>query len=140
MADFDYLPATFNVPSVIGASVATVISNSGTLATGALAINKTSRVLRVPAGFKLSAIRFRIGDGDSNGSPALVFTIGDTGDPDRLVTLSTTGQAGGELTALADTGFLYEFTADTDIDVTVTTAAATAVAAAFKIALTGTLK
>ena len=140
MADFDYLPSTFNLPSVVGAHVVVAISNSGTLATGALAINKTSRVLRVPKGFVCSGIRYRVGDADSNGSPAYVFTIGDSGDADRLVTTSTTGQAGGELTALADAGFLYEFTADTDILVTTTTAAATAVAAGFKIVLTGKMK
>lgn len=140
MADFDYLPSTFNLPSSVGANVATVISNTGTLATGALAINKTSRVLKVPKGFKLSGIRYRVGDADSNGAPAYVFTIGDAADPDRLVTLSTVGQAGGEVTALAGTGFLYEFTADTDILVTTTTAAATAAAASFQIALTGTMK
>lgn len=140
MADFDYLPTTFNLPSPVGAQVGTVLSNSGTLATGALALNKTSRVLRVPKGFKLSGIRFRISDGDSNGSPALVFTLGDASDPDRIATVATTGQAGGELMTLADAGFLYEFTEDTDILFTATTAAATAVAATFKIALSGTYK
>lgn len=138
MADFDYLPSSFNLPSPVGANVATVISNSGTLATGALALNKTSRVLRVPKGFKLSGVRLRLGDGDTG--TAWVVTLGDAADPDRIITISTVGQAGGEVTALADAGFLYEFTADTDILITTTTAATTAVAAAFKIALTGTLK
>lgn len=140
MADFDYLPSTFNLPSVQGAYTSVAISNSGTLATGALALNKTSRLLRVPKGFRLHGVRFRIGDGDSGGSPALVFTIGDSGDADRIITVSTAGQAGGEVTALADAGFLYEYTADTDIDLTATTAAATAQAAAFKIVLLGTMK
>lgn len=138
MADFDYQPSTFILPSSVGANVATVISNSGTLATGALAINKTSRVLSVPKGFKLSGVRLRVGDGDTG--TAWVFTLGDAADPDRIITISTAGQAGGEVTALADAGFLYEFTADTDILLTTTTAATTPVAAAFKISLTGTLK
>lgn len=140
MADFDYLPASFPLPGSDTFLGGVHICNSGTLATGALALNKTSRVCRVPKGFVLTGLRFRVADGDTNGAPAWVFTIGDATDPDRLTTVSTTGQAGGEITAMPDTAFLYEFTADTDIILTSTTAAATAAAAAFKIALSGYMK
>lgn len=140
MADFDYLPAKFPKPSVDTYLGGVHLVNSGTLATGALALNKTSRILRVPKGFILTGFRFRIGDADSNGAPAYVFSIGDAGSANRIATTQTTGQAGGEITALNDTGFLYEFTADTDILLTSTTAAATAQAAAFKIALQGYLR
>ena len=140
MADFDYLPAGFITPSPGTIGSTRPIHNSGTLATGALALNKTSRICRVPRGFVLTGVRFRMGDGDSNGAPALVIKIGDDGDDDRILTTNTVGQAGGEVTALADAGFLYEFTEDTDIILTASTAAATAQAAAFKIALMGYIK
>ncbi|MDM8352895.1 hypothetical protein [Brevundimonas diminuta] len=138
MADFSYLPSA-PVPGHGLKAAGYVIENSGTLATGALALNKTSALVRVPKGFKLAGVRFRIGDADSNGSATFAFTVGDVADPDRIITTSTAGQAGGEVTALADSGFLHEFAADTDIILTATTAAATAQAAAFKIALIGTL-
>ena len=92
-------------------------------ATGALALNKTSALLMIPKGFVCTGIRFRIGDADSGGSPAVVFKLGDSGDDDRLVTANTSAQAGGEVTALADAGFLYEYTADTELLWTTSTAA-----------------
>lgn len=137
MADFNYLPAGKPLPGHGLKAANYVITNSGTLATGALALNKTSVIARVPKGFRCTDIRFRIGDGDTG--TTLVFTVGDAVDPDRLIVISTAGQAGGEVVALADAGFLYAFTEDTDIILTATTAATTAQAAAFKIALTGTL-
>ncbi len=137
MADFNYLPAGKPLPGHGLKAASYVIANSGVLATGALALNKTSVVARVPKGFKLADIRFRIGDGDTG--TALTFTIGDAADPDRLVVTSNAGQAGGEVTALADAGFLHEFAEDTDIILTTTAAATGAQAAAFKIALIGTL-
>lgn len=140
MADFDYRVANQPKPGSSSYLGAVTLTNSGTLATGALALNKTSALVRVPKGFVCTGVRFRIGDADSNGSPTHAFSIGDSGSAARLVAISTTGQAGGEVTALADAGFLYEFTADTDILLTSTTASATAQAAAFKIALAGYMK
>ena len=140
MADFDYKQARQPKPGSSSFLGAVNLTNSGTLATGALALNKTSALLMVPKGFVCTGIRFRIGDADSNGSPAHAFKIGDSGDDDRLIVASTTGQAGGEVTALADAGFLYEYTADTEVLLTTSTAAATAQAAAFKIALSGYMK
>ena len=140
MADFDQLPANFPKPGASSYKGLVSIDNSGTIPTGGLALNKTTRVARVPKGFVLTGFRFRIGDADSNGSPAIVLKLGDSGDDDRIMTVNTVAQAGGEVTALADTGFLYEYTADTDIDLLASTAAATAVAAAFKLSLVGYMK
>jgi len=140
MADFDYLPAKFPKPSSDTYLGRVNIINQGVLAVGALVINKTSRILKVPKGFILSDWRFRIADADSNGAPTVLFSIGDAGLVNRIATTLNTAQAGGEVTALNDTGFLYEFLADTDILWTTTTAAATAQAAAFKIALSGHMR
>jgi hypothetical protein len=140
MADFDYMAVRQPKPGSDEYLGGKHLTNSGILAVGALALNKTSRLLRVPKGFVLCGLRFRIGDGDSNGAPALVYSLGDAGSANRLLTTLTTAQAGGEVTSLNDTGFLYEFLADTDILWTTTTAAATAQAAAFKLALSGYMR
>ena len=140
MADYDYKATRQPKPGSTSYLGGVVLPASGTLATGALALNKTAALLMIPKGFVCTGIRFRIGDADSNGSPAVVFKLGDSGDDDRLVTANTSAQAGGEVTAMADAGFLYEYTADTELLWTTSTAAATAQAAAFKLALSGYMK
>jgi hypothetical protein len=140
MADFDYRQANQPKPGSSSYLGAVVLTNSGQLAVGALALNKTSALLRVPKGFIATGLRFRIGDADTNGAPAFAFKLGDAGDDDRYLAVSTLGQAGGETNTLEDAGLLYEFTADTDLLLTCSTAAATAQAANFKIALTGYMK
>src|SRR5690348_10625470 len=113
MADFDYAVARQPKPGSDTYLGGVHLVNTGTLATGALALNKTSRLLRVPKGFILTGIRFRVGDGDSNGAPGLVYSMGDALSAARLLTTLTTAQAGGEVTTLNDTGFLYEYPTDT---------------------------
>lgn len=137
MADFDYLPANFPLPGAGEYREMRTITNSGTLATGALALNKTSRICRLPANWVTTGIRFRMGDGDTNGAPTLSVKIGDGTTADQFVAANTVGQAGGEVTALADTAFLTKLAAKTDVILTASTAAATAQAAAFKIAIEG---
>lgn len=136
--DFDYLPAHFPLPGSDEYLSQKSITNSGTLATGALATGKLSRICRVPKGFVLTGWRFNIGDGDTG--TALVYSIGDATTADRIVTTLTTGQAGGEVTAMNVGALLFEFTADTDIVFDCTTGATTAQAAAFKIVLNGYMK
>lgn len=99
-----------------------------TIATGSLALNKTTSLFKVPKGFVAVSIKGYITDCDSNGSAALVFDIGDADDPNRLVAGSTAGQAGGALTEATATVIGVEYTAETEIVMTTTTAAATAAA------------
>lgn len=106
----------------------TAIGGAVSLVTGDLALNKTTALFVAPAGFTVVHHVGTITDIDTNGSPAVVFTIGDATDADRFVTTSTAGQAGGSLAAIATTGVNYRFTADTEIVFTATTAAATAAA------------
>jgi hypothetical protein len=67
-------------------------------------------------------------DMDTNGTPTLAFDVGDTADEDRLIAASQVGRAGTLANALAPTGHLYKYTADTQIKAYVQAAAATAAA------------
>lgn len=98
------------------------------LATTDLAINKTVGLFKVPKGFVLTSLSATVSDMDTNGSPALVFHIGDASDNDRFIASATTGQAGGTNTTLATAGIRYEFTDETEIVWTTATASATAAA------------
>jgi len=114
------------------------IGGSVAIVTADLAINKTVALFKVPAGFTVVGHEGHVTDMDSNGSPALVFTIGDATDPDRLLTTSTAAQAGGAVAAMAPTtGLGYRFTEETEIVWTTTTAAATAAAGTVKYFVIG---
>lgn len=113
------------------------LGGSYSLITTDLALNRTVGLMIVPKGFVLTSYSAIVTDMDTNGSPALVFTLGDAADPDRIATVATTAQAGGTLTSLASTGLNYEFTADTEIIWTTTTAAATAAAGTIGLRLVG---
>lgn len=93
-----------------------------------LALNATTGLFKVPAGFVITSLSVTVSDLDTGGSPALVFAIGDSVDDDRFITGATTGQAGGTNTSLATAGIRYAFTAETEIVFKATTAAATAAA------------
>lgn len=110
---------------------------SATVNTTDLALNRTLGLCVVPAGFVVTGHTLVISDVDTNGSPAVVFTVGDAGDTDRLATVATTGQAGGTLTSLASTGLYYKYPADTEVYLTITTAAATAAAGTITYQLEG---
>lgn len=110
------------------------------LLTTDLAINRTVALMVVPKGFVLTSYNCIVPDMDSNGSPTLVFTLGDAASSNRIATVATTGQAGGTLSTLAAAGLNYEFTADTEIIWTTTTAAATAVAGTIELRLEGYMK
>lgn len=108
------------------------IGTSVSLATGDLALNKTVALFKAPAGFTVVDHMGYVTDIDTNGTPAVVFTIGDSGSANRFLTTSTAGQAGGAIAALVpSTGLGYRFTSDTEIVWTTTTAAATAAAGTF---------
>lgn len=100
-----------------------------------LAVNKTVGLFVVPKGFVLTSLSVTATDMDTNGTAALVFSIGDAGDPDRFVDSANTAQAGGTTTTLAAAGAGYEFTEDTEIvwvtEVAAATAAAGTVSATF---------
>ena len=106
------------------------------LVAGDLALNKTVSLFKVPANFTIVNASVYVTDMDTNGSPALVFSIGDATTAARIVSVSTAGQAGGAATIVA-TFPPYTYTAETEILWTTTTAAATAAAGTVTIFLTG---
>jgi hypothetical protein len=110
------------------------------LVAGDLAVGISTALFVAPKGFVLTSLSVVVPDMDSNGSPALVFDIGDAGAQARFISGATTGQAGGTNTTLAAAGLNYEFTADTEIVWTTTTAAATAVAGTIKPRFFGYMK
>lgn len=91
----------------------------------------------VPKGFVVTGITAWATDMDTNGTPALLFDIGDDSDEDRLLAGSTIGQAATSSSAIATAGFLYKYTAKTLIKAYVKTAAATAAAGTLYVAVTG---
>jgi hypothetical protein len=92
---------------------------------------------KVPAGFTVTGIIAVATDMDSNGSPTLALSVGDSGSSVRHLSSSTIGQAGTTTQTLATTGLLYQHTAETEILVTVTTGSATAVAGTLDLYLVG---
>lgn len=110
------------------------------LATTDLALNKTVALLTVPKGFVLTSLACVVTDMDTNGSPALVFSIGDSGDVDRFIDSATTAQAGGTTTTLAAAGLYYEFTDSTEIVWLSEVASATAAAGTVRLFLFGYTK
>jgi len=107
------------------------------LATTDLALNAVTAAFRVPAGFTVTGIIAAASDMDSNGSPTIALSVGDSGSATRFLSSSNIGQAGTTTQTLASTGLLYNYTADTDILVTASTGAATAVAGTLDLYLTG---
>jgi hypothetical protein len=141
--DFDLFPAKSQVAPASSTKFGAVhIPINAALTVGMLALNKVTRLTRLPKGFVLTGLSLIIPDMDTNGAPALVFSIGDAATPARLISVSTKAQAGGTLATadLVTAAMLFEFTANTDILWTTTTAAATAAAGTVKGILSGYVK
>jgi hypothetical protein len=112
---------------VFGRSVAIRITDFTT-------VNNTVGCFVVPKGFTaVSLLTTTVPDLDTGA--ALVLVLGDSALANRLVAANI-GQ-GGPMPALAATGFLYHYTADTEIVLTATTAAAGGIAASVPIFLQG---
>jgi len=87
----------------------------------------------LPKGAVVVGITAMSTDIDTNGSPAVVIDIGDDSDEDRLLAASTIGQAGTLSSAIAVTGFMYKYTADTLIKAYIKTASATGAAGTLSV-------
>jgi len=108
-----------------------------TLGTTDLATGSVVEAFIVPAGFTVTGIIAVATDMDSNGSPTLAISVGDSGSSTRFLSSSTVGQAGTSTQTAASTGLLFAYTADTKILVTMTTGSATAVAGTLDLYLDG---
>jgi hypothetical protein len=91
----------------------------------------------VPAGFTVVGVEFRGTDMDTDGSPALVWDVGDADDEDRILAAVTVGQTATRSDALAAAGTLYTYTTKTRIKAFVKTAAATGAAGTLYFVLYG---
>jgi hypothetical protein len=105
-------------------------------ATELATINNIVGLFMVPAGFIVTDfLATTVPDLDTGST--LSLTIGDAASANRLMAASSVGQAGGAMPALASTGFLYRFPADTEIILTAAAAAAGGIAAAWPIYIRG---
>lgn len=107
------------------------------LATTDLVTGSIVEAFMVPAGFTVTGIIAVASDMDTNGSPTLALSVGDSGSSVRHLSSSTIGQAGTTTQTLASTGLLYNYTTDTKILVTATTGSATAAAGTLDLYLQG---
>lgn len=97
----------------------------------------TVQLFTVPKGFTVMSLYAIASDMDSNGSPTVTISLGDSGSAARLLSASTIGQAGTATSTLVAATIGYKFTADTQIMATFATGAATAVAGTLTVYLTG---
>ena len=99
--------------------------------------NDEVELLWVPKGAVIVGATLSGTDMDTNGSPALLFDVGDADDEDRLISASTVGQAGVTLTsALAAAGHMYKYSTATKIKAFINTASATPAAGTLKFSIT----
>lgn len=137
MADRTIWSAAIPTPGPGNVRKAYVFGDAFAIATGDLALNKTVGLFKVPKGFVVTGVKAYVTDMDTNGSPAVVFSVGDAGSASRVIATSTSAQAGGSPTIADSTILGYQFTAETEILWTTTTASATAAAGTFTFYMTG---
>lgn len=114
------------------------LGDTFSITTGMLALNKTTDLLKVPAGFTLTGLIVIPSDMDTNGTPTLVLAIGDSGSATRVLSGFTGAQSGtANLSAVNPANILYQWTTETTLFMTATTAAATAVAGTLTVLLIG---
>lgn len=112
------------------ASVLHVESGLYTFPAATVATSTVIQGLVIPKNQRITGLVVKADDADSNGSPTLVFSIGDSGNASRYLASSTLAQAGGVTTAMAAAGVNFVTTADTIITLTINTQAATQTAGA----------
>ena len=97
-------------------------STLGILSTDVGTINNQVALFVVPKDFVTQTITFTV---PSLAASALTLSIGDAASPTRFVNASTSGVAGGTVSAFAAGGQYYQFPADTEILLTATAAGVT---------------
>lgn len=116
-------------------SVQLIDSGDIAVATGDIDAADLVEVFTARKGQMVVGAMLKSSDLDTDGTPAIVLSLGDAVDDDRFITAATVGQAGGTTVTLANAGAFYKFTADTKIFVRVTTAADVAAAGTIRAAL-----
>lgn len=93
----------------------------------ALAAADVIQMVKVPAGAIVYDVWVKTPDLDTGGSPAITFTVGDGGDPDRYITSTAAGTAAALTRMNAPTAAVATsaYTTDDTIDITIDTGPAT---------------
>lgn len=94
-----------------------------TVTAAQLTLGATFGSVKVPKGAVIIGANLMSTDIDTGS--AAVLGIGDASDDDRLISGATVGQAGGVTSAVAATGFAYQYAAETTVQVKVKTAPGT---------------
>jgi hypothetical protein len=97
----------------------------------------TVQLFTVPRGFVPVRLFASASDMDSNGSPTLTISLGDTASAARLLSASTIGQAGTTTSTIVAAAIGVKYAADTQIQATFATGSATAVAGTLTVILEG---
>lgn len=120
-------------PRIAGQPV-TVYAEVAAAAAGA---SDTFRMFQIPSGARVIDWGLGADDIDTNGSPAVTLSLGDSGSATRYVSASTIGQSGAApVDAKLKTGYGYQYTADDYLVITVGVAAATFAAGTLRAHLT----
>ena len=108
--------------------------------TAAPSTSDTLQFFTLPKNAKVHMAVLAASDMDTNGTPTLALNVGDAGSASRLFAASTVGQAGTLSSAIATTGFEYQYTADTLITGTASNNAATGAAGTVTLTVFYTLE
>src|SRR5881409_2377386 len=114
MSDFSLIASNVPQAGFGEARLVKALGDTFSITTGMLALNKTTDLFKVPAGFTVTRLAVVPSDMDTGGSPALVLALGDSGSATRLLSGFTGAQTGtANLTALNTANILYKYTQET---------------------------
>ena len=109
------------------------------VALAAAGLNDTVNMFKIPSGARVVDWSIGSDDIDSNGTPTVTLSLGDSGSATRYVSASTIGQTGAApIDAKVKTGYGFLYSADDTCIITVSAAAATFAAGSVRCHLTYT--
>lgn len=140
--------ATYNSPAVAnntpvksyGIAASLLVQTATVTCSAAPTTTDTLNFFTMPKNAKIHLAVLSASDMDTNVSPTIALNIGDAGSASRLFAASTVAQAGTLSTAIATTGFEYQYTADTVITGTASNNAATGAAGTVTLTVFYTLE
>lgn len=128
---------TFGIKTGVGQSRQTLVAEAIVAVTTAMIDNVDDEVALfwMPKGAVVIGACIAATDMDTNGAPTLAFDVGDASVESRIFAASQVGRAATLSTAMATTGFLYKYTADTLVKAYVQAVAATGAAGTLYVAI-----
>ena len=123
-------PITYDGPSRGYGGSSQIADAIFTFPAATVAANSTFTLFVIPKGSRLIRTHFKADDADSNGTPTIVFSVGDAGSANRYLASSNIAQAGGTVQTTLAGAMNFVFTQDTPIILTINTAAAVQTAGA----------